>query len=364
MVAQQYNLNAQRGFGGGGSSAEVADLLDQIDDLKAELRGCEAQRAELERTCETLEDQLQDAVDEIKIQHISIYQYKMFKAKAEFLERECGTQIKRLQNDIGELNAGGGMISLNGEGRTEALEDLLDSPDGPGLADKLKSKLREMAAAAAKAEGERDDATAEVEKMKSAGLGIDPDILEQLQLGDGATKKALMEVMKRFKDSNLKLMRLKDENDSLHKQNTMLQKRDDYNEELRNNWRAQLQQMEQAVMLCSQIHQKERGQYEAKLASSNNTIQTLKDWISKIKTRNNRGGGGGRNARGAGRIRMPVGRSGDNTTKTARQRPKGVKTVKRRKKRGSREMTQEEIEAKRKKTAAKRAKVQAAVGRD
>ena len=62
-----------------------------------------------------------------------------------------------------------------------------------------------------------------------------------------------MEVMKRFKASNMKLIRIKDENDTLTKQNTMLHKRDDYNEELRNNWRAQLQQMEQANTLCMEI---------------------------------------------------------------------------------------------------------------
>lgn len=254
------------------------------------------------------------------------------------------------------------MLGEEGDGRADELDALLDAPDGWGLTDRLKNKLRELAAATAKAESGEKAAKAEVDKMKNAGLGIDPDILEQLQLGDGATKKALMEVMKRFKDSNLKLMRLKDENDSLHKQNTMLQKRDDYNEELRNNWRAQLQQMEQAVMLCSQIHQKERGQYEAKLASANNTIQTLKDWIAKIKARNNRGGGKGR-GRAGGRIRMPVGRRGDNTTKTARQAKPGVKTV-RRKKRKSRDITAEQAKKTKKESLARRAEVQAAIGRD
>lgn len=290
-------------------------------------------RDELEGRCDELEDQLADAVDEIKVQHINVYQYRMYKAKSEFLEKESAIHLHKLHTEVARPSKKGALLRTPTTEEADALDALLNAEGASlELVQALKDKLVSMAGATNKAQQDAETSRIELAKLKESGLAIEPEILETLQLGNGATKKALVKLMGKFRDGNVKLMQIKEENTRLNKNALMLQKRDEYNEELRNNWRGQLQQMEQAVTLCSQIHMKERSQYEKKLMSANTTVKTLKEWVCKIKQRNARHH---RTMLGS-RIRVPgEGANGKKTlgamANSIRKMKAGHKIVKRRK---------------------------------
>merc|ERR1711881_71277 len=86
---------------------------------------------------------------------------------------------------------------------------------------------------------------------------------------------------------------------------SMLQQRDKFNQDLRNNWQSQLKQMEQAVLLCSQIHGRDRKKFAAELAEKDEEIKKLRAYVQKMHEMRNK------QAKGMNqRIRMPVGRKG------------------------------------------------------
>merc|ERR1712072_844724 len=86
----------------------------------------------------------------------------------------------------------------------------------------------------------------------------------------------------------------------------MLQQRDKFNEDLRANWQTQLQQMEQAVLLCSQIHGRDRKRFAAELAEKEEQILKLKAYVQKMNEMRNRHN---KSMYGSSaRIRLPVGR--------------------------------------------------------
>jgi len=60
------------------------------------------------------------------------------------------------------------------------------------------------------------------------------------------------------------------------------QKRDAYCEQMRVNWKNQLGQMEQAVVLCSQIHQRDRSEFTSEVSSRGDQVSKLNLYIKKI----------------------------------------------------------------------------------
>lgn len=172
--------------------ASEQDLLDQVSDLQAELRGSETIRQELESRCDILENQLDDAVDEIKIQHIQVYKYKMYQAKAEFLEKESAIHLERLQNEVCALTPSNSLPGTPTDDDARDINELLKTEGASvELVSKLKAKLSTMAQKTSAAQRE-------LAELKKSGSTMDQQILEMI--GDGATKRALAQIMGRFKE--------------------------------------------------------------------------------------------------------------------------------------------------------------------
>merc|ERR1711964_822342 len=88
----------------------------------------------------------------------------------------------------------------------------------------------------------------------------------------------------------------------------MLQQRDKFNQELKKNWQTRLKQMEQAVLLCSQIHGRDRKKFATELAEKEEQIKKLKAYVQKtnaMRAKSNKNVFGESN-----RIRMPISRKG------------------------------------------------------
>merc|ERR1711964_779810 len=110
------------------------------------------------------------------------------------------------------------------------------------------------------------------------------------------------------KQLSSKLKEKKAEVDKAKRAVAMLQQRDKFNQDLRANWQNQLKQMEQAVLLCSQIHGRDRKKFAAELAEKEEQIKKLKAYVQKMndmRAKQNKSVFGGSN-----RIRVPVGRKG------------------------------------------------------
>merc|ERR1719384_1666429 len=75
---------------------------------------------------------------------------------------------------------------------------------------------------------------------------------------------------------------LKDEINRQRKQIRMHEQREKYNDALRMNWQNQLSQMEQAVLLANQIHNRDRIRFTSELAERDSELSRLKMFLAKI----------------------------------------------------------------------------------
>merc|ERR1712167_493406 len=95
------------------------------------------------------------------------------------------------------------------------------------------------------------------------GVGQD-NMMDNLSLGeDPAKKKALMKLMEQHKKLKGKLISKEEELGDALKQSALLKKREEYSKQLTKSWASQLEQMERALVVCSQMHQKDREEHFA-----------------------------------------------------------------------------------------------------
>merc|ERR1711964_346992 len=78
------------------------------------------------------------------------------------------------------------------------------------------------------------------------------------------------------------------EADAAKRSCAMLQKRQTHYQELQGNWKQQLKQMEQAVLLCSQIHKRDRSKFMSELEVKDDEIMKLKAYVQSINQMRNR----------------------------------------------------------------------------
>merc|ERR1719494_513759 len=87
------------------------------------------------------------------------------------------------------------------------------------------------------------------------------------------------------------LKNTKKENKRYKKQIQMMEQRERYNDALRKNWNNQLAQMEQAVLLANQIHNRDRQQFQLELEDHTQENIRLKKFLKVLSSRqkSNRG---------------------------------------------------------------------------
>lgn len=108
---------------------------------------------------------------------------------------------------------------------------------------------------------------------------------------------------------------VKEMSDEIAKMTRSIKRKDQqqrYSDALRKDFSSQLQQMEQAVFMTNQIHNRDRKQFDREIQEKNQELQRLKHFLKLLSQRNKkmskgnrvrmpvnrRGGGGGRDRRG------------------------------------------------------------------
>merc|ERR1719494_371759 len=81
------------------------------------------------------------------------------------------------------------------------------------------------------------------------------------------------------------LKNTKTENKQFKKKIQMMEQRERYNDALRRNWNNQLAQMEQAVLLANQIHNRDRQQFKLELKEHTQENKRLKKFLKVLSNK-------------------------------------------------------------------------------
>lgn len=251
-------------------------MQDEIDDLNAEIRGWKAQAVELEELV-TEKDEIKF---EVEAQHVQLIQdmeeFKLYKLKVAWLEENNAIQIQRLEDMITHLKV------MVGEEKLD-LNDELDKmlAENPGEADmELVEELRALASVFSRKTGIVQHLKTLVQK---ANTGIDPNFMRTMSMGTEAEKReALQDLICQHKGFKKEVINEGSRQKQFKRQIQIQQKRDAYSDQMRHNWKNQLSQMEQAVVLCSQIHQRDRAEFMLELECRTDQITKLNEYIKRI----------------------------------------------------------------------------------
>jgi len=215
-----------------------------------------------------------------------IGEYRLYKTKLDFVTNDHEIQIQRkneeierLKQEIEDLSAQAEENERNGSSRR-----------GDSHLDR-RSELKAMAEISTKS------------SRSSRGGDRDLRIERLAKLLD--EKEAL----------NNRLRDIEKENKRNKKQIQVMEQRERYNDALRRNWNNQLAQMEQAVLLANQIHNRDRQQFQLELEDHTQENIRLKKFLRVLSSRqkSNRGN-----------VARPV-RSGSSSRKSNRSRRKREK---------------------------------------
>lgn len=118
-----------------------------------------------------------------------------------------------------------------------------------------------------------------LKRMREEGVGMNMQELFD-SLGSGNQTDALKKILKANKSANTRLREQEMVAEKAKRQAAMLIKRDAYNKQLQDNWKTQLKQMEQAILLCSTIHKRDRTSFGEQIRAKDEQIEKLKAYVS------------------------------------------------------------------------------------
>jgi len=256
-------LEGKVAIGGGASSAALLDLEDQIFDLRAELRGADALNEQMEDELEGVSDQQAEAMHELAAAKAKLAEYRFYKQKVEFLEKESEMQYKRLKDSES-------MVEM-----TEEIHVDVDLSFLAGCDPSVVQRFEQMAVAV-----KRKDRV--IKKMREQSVGMDlQELLDSVQ-GNGDQQAALKKILQANRSANDKAREQEAVAVKAKRQAAMLVKRDVYNKQLQENWKTQLKQMEQAILLCSTIHKRDRKSFGEQLKQKDEQIEKLKAYVGTL----------------------------------------------------------------------------------
>jgi len=296
-------LDGKVKLGGGVSSQFVDELQDNLADLRAELRGADALNEQLQDELEDVEDARADQEHELSALQSKLAEYRFYKQKVDFLEREYELEQQRAKEEGPAFDA------------SAVATDLDFTTFGP-LSTEARTKMEQLAFAV-----QRQNKMLQNYKAK-ATLNTD-ELIEALQ-GSGSQQEAMKKVLKSYAANQHKLTEAQTTTDKAKRALAMLQKRDKFNKQLQGNWKNQLKQMEKAVLMCADIQKRDRTAFQAEIAQKDGQIEKLKLYIQKTTEMYQRKSQAKSMARGSGaaRIRNAIGRDGRRrVSKTKKRRP-------------------------------------------
>lgn len=261
-------LHGKVSIGGGMSSQAQMDLEDQLADLKAEIRGADSLNDQLDDELEAVMDQNQDLKHDMEALRAKLAEHRFYKQKVAFLEKESEMQMRRMRDQYSFAERDVTIAPVDVD-----LSFLDNAPAGPWL-EQTRTKLERLTAAVQK----RDKMIGNLKD--NATVNFD-ELIDSLSGSDGQKAAALKKLLEAQKTSQIKVRQAEESTQKARRQAIMLTKRDEYHKQLQGNWQKQLKQMEQAVMLCSQIHKRDRASFKEQIKARDEQITKLKAYLMK-----------------------------------------------------------------------------------
>lgn len=242
------------------SSAAASDFENQIADLKAELRGVEEFNDQLSNELEdahTHEDEMTHQISQLQA---AIAEHRFYKQKVAFLEKENEMVMRNMKTT-------GPMVE-------EADDSEIDLSWAANMSPEQRAQIEKLTRRA-------DRNAALVKRMKSERSLNMEDIMETLK--DGNQKAAFKKILQSQMDTTAQLGEANKQNEKIKRTVTMLAEKEKHWRQLQSNWKGQLNQMEQAVILCSSIQKRDQKKYQTELRTKDEEIQRLKAYVQKIQ---------------------------------------------------------------------------------
>jgi len=276
--------------------------MDDVADIRNELDLAQSRVAELEQDNNKFEDKKKEAEESVKKMAGQIGEYRLYKTKLEFVEKENAIQMEKKRQEVGKLT------HMLKQAREKFHESELSSAGGgggpanlPPLTDKEKETLKEFSPTdmdIPKQLSKEDKSWKDQlnkrydslyqklmkEMQRSRELratGANADLLD-LGSGDPGRKARLAQFITEHRKQERQIKEMKEEQERLKKHIRMQEQREKYNDALRRNWQNQLSQMEQAVLLANQIHNRDRIRFTSELAERDSELSRLKMFLAKI----------------------------------------------------------------------------------
>lgn len=281
--------------------------MDDVADMRGELEDSQQRILELESEKVSFEDKKKESEESVKKMASQIGEYRLYKTKLEFVEKENAIQLEKKRQDLGKLahqlkqakeklrereladaaREGGSpaVVNKNLPPLTEDEKDILtqfspenlDTPENMSAEDAdWKDKLNKRYDALYK------KLMKEMQKSRELkASGANNDLLD-LSSGNPDRKQRLALLISEHRKQERQIKEMKEETERLKKHIRMQEQREKYNDALRRNWQNQLSQMEQAVLLANQIHNRDRIRFTSELAERDSELSRLKMFLAKI----------------------------------------------------------------------------------
>jgi len=272
--------------------------MDEAADARGELEEVEQRVEEVVAQKSQLVGKMQGLNEEITNLTRVLGEFRINKSKLELMRNESKLQIQRLREDKSQLNDQ--LKQAKGKlQEAEMIEKLHRSTnDLLPLTEKQKNTLEKYNPA--NLDFEKEDNKDNIEKnyqdlykkllmemqtiremkaepekrLSKLNLGIQP--------GDGKQNEGMLELVNEMELMKRRISELEEEDERKSKSLQDLRKRDHYNDALRKNWRNQLTQMEQAVLLANQIHHRDRIRFTSELAEKDSELSRLKMFLAQV----------------------------------------------------------------------------------
>jgi len=278
--------------------------MDDVADIRSELELAQARVRELEGEKDGYLTKKKEAEESVKKMAGQVGEYRLYKTKLAFVEEQNRIQMEKKREELGKLthllkqakerihesdlasaSGGSGASAANLPPLTQKEKETLKafdptdlgvpknlSAEDKGWKDKLNDRYDALYQKLMK------------EMQRSRELraqGANTDLLD-LSSSNPDRKQRLALLIQEHRKQERQIRDMKEEQERLKKHIRMQEQREKYNDALRRNWQNQLSQMEQAVLLANQIHNRDRIRFTSELAERDSELSRLKMFLAKI----------------------------------------------------------------------------------
>lgn len=245
------------------SQRRVDDLLDEIADLKGQLRAETSCVEEISELLNTAESEVQQRDFQLERIRMEFREAAIYKQKCEFLQAQSDCELGRLQADIEYYQI---MADEFGDGLTDISS--ADSTVDSAMFQRLR--MQETLINRLRVEANRGNALSDslVNGILMANMPEDK-------------RKAVQAMISKFADMKSELALLRDKGKSHQKRETSAAMKEKHTNTLKSNWEKQLTSMEHALVQTVRLYKKEKQESIEKAEDQEVVIARLREHVKR-----------------------------------------------------------------------------------